>query len=81
MGTLPAPDPVRHATRGAAEPQPEEARIRTLSVSIFALVALVASMAALRGRPEERDRGPSARPEPSPAAAKLDLEGIRAAGW
>jgi hypothetical protein len=60
-------------------PLAREALIRTLGVSLVAVVAIVASLAVVRQRQEEPVRVRERRgAEPSPAAVDLDL--LRKAG-
>jgi hypothetical protein len=59
-------------------PSCREALIRTLSVSLVAVAAIVASLAVVRQRQEEPARGRERRAEPSPAA--VDLDQLRNAG-
>jgi len=58
-----------------------EALIRTLGVSLVAIAAIVASLTVARQRQEVPSRFREKRPEHSPAAVDLDLEGLRAAGF
>ena len=58
-----------------------EALIRTLGVSLIAIAAIVASLTVARQRqdlahPSDEEKGP----QPAPAAARLDLDQLRAAG-
>ena len=55
--------------------------IRTLGVSLVAIAAIVASLTVARQRQEVPSRFREKRPEHSPAAVDLDLEGLRAAGF
>jgi hypothetical protein len=52
-----------------------------LGVSLVAIAAIVASLTVARQRQEIPSRFREKRPEHSPAAVDLDLEGLRAAGF
>lgn len=60
---------------------PREAPIRTLSVSLVAVAAILASLAFVRARHEDRRPIPQPGPETAHATAEIDLDGIRAAGF
>lgn len=57
-----------------------EARIRTLGVSLIAIAAIVASLTVAKQRHETRAPEEEKGPQPAPAAARLDLDQLRAAG-
>jgi hypothetical protein len=81
MGTQ---DAYRACGASADAPFPSstrEALIRTLGVSLVAIAAIVASLTVARQRQEVPSRFREKRPEHSPAAVDLDLEGLRAAGF
>jgi hypothetical protein len=56
-----------------------EGRIRTLSISLVAVAALVVSMTIARQR-EVRQPGPGFNPDRAPASDGLNLDAIRSAG-
>jgi hypothetical protein len=56
-----------------------EALIRTLGVSLIAIAAIVASLTVARQR-QDSARLPEEEKGPQPAAARLDLDQLRAAG-
>jgi hypothetical protein len=81
MGTQ---DAYRACGASADAPFPSstrEALIRTLGVSLVAIAAIVASLTVAKQRQEVPSRFREKRPEHSPAAVDLDLEGLRAAGF
>jgi hypothetical protein len=57
---------------------PQEAPIRTLTLSVVVVVAVVASLTLVRQQQVERR---DERPAPGRTPASVDLEGIRNAGW
>ncbi len=77
----PAETPVQARPGDALPPLATEEPIRALGVSLVAIAAIVASLTVVRQRQEERRTDDRVRPEPSPAAVDLDLDGIRAAGF
>lgn len=80
-GTKDAPARRWTPREGATHPPPREALIRTLGVGLIAIAAIVASLTVARqrqddGRAAEGEKGPQI----TPAAARLDLDQLRAAG-
>ena len=57
----------------------QEARIRTLGISLVAIAAVVVSMTIARQR-EERQPGQAPAPDRAPTPDGLNLDAIRSAG-
>lgn len=67
--------------RRATNAQLREAHIRTLSVGLIALAAIVASLSVVRQRQEEtHPQDGEKRPQHLPASTEVDLDQLRAAG-
>ncbi len=65
----------------SSPPRVPEDLIRALSVSLVAVAAIVASLAMVRYRLDDRRAETQPAPEGAHAAAELDLDGIRSAGF
>ena len=73
------PDAVARPSGEPGPPSSGEALIRTLGVSLIAIAAIVASLSVARQR-QDSARLPDEEKGPQPAASRLDLDQLRAAG-